>query len=199
MKKLAKLEVDTLRRINRLCDLGARPPVIEALLPTVTDSLIRSQWQAIQQKTPPKGRLPILIDWYFSNYQVKLQSSFIAAIFKRTNVADVHYVDGYITSYERYLEVFESPALSFDRAWYLIRALNADLITTVTCRECGSEYIHNPHSQIDHRTCPCCRVYGLNKNPRKRADVQAAPILNLKPRQQPLFSNVRTTEKHVLT
>lgn len=199
MKKPAKLEVETLRRINRLCEIGARPPVIEALLPAAPDALIRSQWQAIQQKTPPKGRLPILIDWYFSNYQVKLQSSYIVAIFKRTNMADVHYVDGYITSYEKYLEVFDNPALSFDRTWYLIRALSAQLITTVTCNECGSEYIHNPHSQIDHRTCPCCRVYGLNKSPRKRADVQAAPILRMQHPQQHLFSQVRTTEKRVLT
>ena len=155
------LDIDTLRRLNRLCALGARPPVIKALLPTAHPALIRSQWEAIQHCPPPKGRLPMLVDWFLSNYQIKLHSSFIAAVWRRATASQLHFVDAYMAAYDQYLLTFPEPLLTFDRAWYLIRALSSRMMTTVQCPECNTEYIQNPDELVNHRSCPCCRVYGL--------------------------------------
>lgn len=158
------LDVDTLRRINRLCEIGARPPVIKALLPAAHDTLIRTQWDAFQDAAPPKGRLPMLVEWFLSNYNVKLQSSYIASVWRRASDNKVHYVDAYLAAYDQYIATFPEPLLTFDRAWYLIRTLSTRMMTTVTCPDCDSEYIHNPNELTNHKTCPCCRVFGLRQN-----------------------------------
>jgi len=192
------LDVDTLRRINRLCEVGARPPVIKALLPTAHDTVIRDQWEAIQGSAPPKGRLPMLVEWFLSNYQIKLQSSYIAAVWRRATESQVHYVDAYLAAYDQYVETFEEPLLTFDRAWYLIRTLSSQMMTTDICPECNTEYIRNPDELVNHKTCPCCRVYGLRPQsgykPKAKREVVAS-----EPQMADLVSPVEKGKTPVLT
>lgn len=119
-----KLEVDTLARLNRLCELEARPPTIRAILPGMKDAFIKTQWVAILGKNPPRGPLPLKEDFYFSSYQSKLQASFFVVVWRRLLEADFHYVDAYIAAYERYERAFGADKLmTFDRAWCLARAV----------------------------------------------------------------------------
>jgi hypothetical protein len=155
------LDIETLRRIEQLCVVGARPPTIVSLLPTANPSLIRERWEAAQGYTPPKGRLPMLVEWYFSNYQIKLHASCVASFWRRATENSVHYVDAYLAAYNHYLEIFPEPLLTFDRAWCLIRALSSKQMTTAICPKCDTTYVHNPNDLVNHKTCPCCRVFGL--------------------------------------
>ena len=151
-----KMEPEMIARLNRLCELGARPPVIQAMLPTVPEPLLRSQWEIINGEPAKKGRLPNVPDWYFSTYQIKLQSSFCALIYKKLLSSDLHYIDAYIATYEIYSQTFEERLMSFDRVWFLGRILSAKMVKTTVCDKCHSVYIHHADNLINHKHCPVC-------------------------------------------
>lgn len=170
-----KIEIATLSRIHRLCELEARPPTIMALLTTaaVKEQFVRAQWTSILGKNPPRGPLPLKVDIYFSSYQARLQSSYFIAIWRKLKAANLHRVDVYIGAYEQYTRTFGlAKLMSFDRAWALARAYASDMVTSVECDCCGSHYIHNPHDLINHKNCPSCRVFNLRE---KRRQKTAAP------------------------
>ena len=171
-----KLEVDTLRRLNRLCELEARPPTIQAILPGLKEVFIKTQWVGILGKNPPRGPLPLKEDFYFASYQAKLQASYYVSCWKRLLDAKFHYVDAYIGAFEQYQEAFGDECLmTFDRAWCLARAVASDhmMIELVKCDHCESTYIHNSNDLVNHKFCPVCRVYGLRDQKRQKAEDSA--------------------------
>ena len=171
MNQPAKLEVETLRRLNRLCELEARPPAILALLPNLKEAFVRAQWMATLGKAPPRGPLPLKEDFYFSSYQNRLEGSYFIRVWQQLIDAQFHYVDAYIGAYEQYSELFgDKRLMSFDRAWCLARAVASEQlkITVVQCDACSSFYIHNVNDLINHRNCPVCRLCGLRETARNR-------------------------------
>ena len=169
MASKLKIEAETISRLNRLCELGARPPVIQAMLPSVPEQMVRNQWEMINGESSKKGRLPNVPEWYFSTYIIKLQSSFVAFTWRQLIAGNMHYIDAYIATYEIYTRTFETPLLSFDRVWFLGRILSAKMIATTACDKCASAYIHNKDNLINHKHCPVCRVYAPKAAPKEAA------------------------------
>ncbi len=90
MSKLPSIK--TLRRLERLVQLGARPPVIRSLVPTLHDSVISDAWSEHHGRRAPRGPLPHNVGFFLANPQRRLQASFVLAVFddlRRLGVADV--------------------------------------------------------------------------------------------------------------
>ena len=173
-----KLEVETLRRLNRLCELEARPPTILALLPNLKETFVKTQWIAIRGINPPRGPLPLKEDFYFSSFQNRLEASYFVRVWQKLINANFHYVDAYVSAYEQYSEMFGVKRLmTFDRAWCLARAVSAERVRVmvVKCDCCDSHYIHNRADLINHKNCPVCRLYGLRDSKRSAAKGDSAP------------------------
>ena len=167
-----KLEVETLRRLNRLCELEARPPTILALLPNLKETFVKVQWIAIRGINPPRGPLPLKEDFYFASFQNRLEASFFVRVWQKLIDANFHYVDAYVSAYEQYSETFGPKRLmTFDRAWCLARGVSAERvrIMLVKCDACQSNYIHNRADLINHKNCPVCRLYSLRETKRAAA------------------------------
>nr|WP_246262047.1 FlhC family transcriptional regulator [Azoarcus taiwanensis] len=163
--------IKTLRRLERLVQLGARPPVIRSLVPTLHDSVISDAWSEHHGRRAPRGPLPHNVGFFLVSPKRRLQASFILAVFddlRRLGVADA---EALIVTYEQFLATFDddsSPVdsrLTFDRAWFLIREYTTvRSLLLVRCDACGSRHIHRAFELINHGQCPACGLVEAARN-----------------------------------
>lgn len=154
---------ELLRKIVRLCEYGARPPVILALLSNANESQVRQIWEQIRGYRSPRGKIAHTYRFFFANHQRKLQSSFMASAYSSLTRSGVHYVDSYLAAYQLYIEQFPEQQISFDRAWHLMRSVTAHDILLLQCRDCHSEYvILRDIVANDHLHCPICNHNAAN-------------------------------------
>ena len=157
-------ELPVLRRLVRLCDLGARPPVIRSLLPTVPDGVITELWTERHGRRPPRGPLPHNVGFFLASPTRRLQSSYLLTIFHELRQFGVHDTDALIVAYMQFAQTFDvssqtpDDAITFDRGWFLVREFSAvRSLALVRCDGCGARYIHRNLELINHRNCPVCR------------------------------------------
>jgi hypothetical protein len=146
-----------LRQIIRLCEFGARPPVILALLHNANEAQVRQIWEQVQGHRSPRGKIAHTYRFFFTTHARKLQSAFIASAYSSLIASGVHYVDAYITAYEIYMEQFPEQQISFDRAWHLMRSVTTHEILMLNCGICSSSYVLPRDAMADDREhCPVC-------------------------------------------
>lgn len=157
-------DLAVLRRLVRLCDLGARPPVIRSLLPTVPDAVITELWTERQGKRPPRGPLPHNVGFFLANPTRRLQSSFLLTVFDELRKSGAHDTDALVAAYMQFAQTFDvasqssEDVISFDRGWFLIREFTTvRSLMLVKCDGCGARYIHRNLELINHRNCPVCK------------------------------------------
>ena len=68
----------TLMRVEELCRLGARPPVIRELTRLEADALIARIYRETTGRSPPRGQLPTDHRQYVASPAHRLQASVIA-------------------------------------------------------------------------------------------------------------------------
>lgn len=157
--KEAVLDHVSMRRVNELCAMGARPPVIHALLPDFPRDIVVNLWVMHNGKRPPKGPLPSDANFYLNGSTRRLQSSLIIKTFQKLRDTGVHDIDALISTYKQYNSSFshleESVRYSMDRVWGLIREfVSVRSVTMVCCPHCKAEYIHKALEIVNHRYCP---------------------------------------------
>lgn len=162
------LDGDTRRKLDRLCELGARPRIIAALLPKLTDypSIIAAHWRYIQGRAPSKGGTTTRATSYLSTTRIRLHASFALATYLEIETTRIDYVDAYIKAYEEYLTVFSVDAPeSFDWFHGLVRNYLDGHIDLVVCTHCNTRYAHNVDDLVNHRNCPSHKI--ISSEPKK--------------------------------
>lgn len=146
-----------LRQIIRLCEFGARPPVILALLHGANEAQVRQIWEQVQGHRSPRGKIAHTYRFFFTSNARKLQSAFVASAYTNLIASGVHYVDAYIAAYQLYMEQFPEQQISFDRAWHLMRSITTHEVLMLECKTCQSSYVLPRDSMPDDKEhCPIC-------------------------------------------
>jgi flagellar transcriptional activator FlhC len=160
-----------------LVQLGARLPVLEAETGLSRERLLRL-YKEVRGESPPKGMLPFSTDWFMS-WQPNVHSSLFIDIHRYLNgQCGVTGTEAIIKAYRLYLEHVQvhglEQVLSLTRAWSLVRFIEARMLTTVPCTECGGHFV--AHTMDFHRdyVCGMCNVPSRAGKTRKNR-AQAAP------------------------
>lgn len=154
----AILDLTTRRRLDRLCELGARPRIISAMLPRLSDTIIRAHWIHAQQRAPSQGGATSRPSSYWSTLRVRLHASFALNAYLHLEGAQIHFIDAYIGAFEEYRAFFdEDSPENFDWFWGLVQNYLDDRIALIECSVCSVNYIHNPDDLKHNRNCPSHR------------------------------------------
>ncbi len=168
-----------------LVNLGARLQVLEAETNLSRERLL-NLYKEVKGVSPPKGMLPFSTDWFMS-WQPNIHSSLFIDIYRYLGKnAGLSGIEAIVKAYRLYLEHVEvnnlESVLSLTRAWSLIRFLDAKMLTTVPCTECGGYFV--VHAMDLHRgyVCGLCHVpsrAGKTRQAAAAAAVSAGAALKL--------------------
>lgn len=152
------LELPTRKRLDQLCQLAARPRIISAMLPQISDTIIRAHWVQAQKRAPSQGGATSRPSSYWSTLRVRLHASFGLNAYLQYENSQLHFIDAYVQAFEEYRDFFakDSPE-NFDWFWGLVQNYLDDKIALIECGVCGINYIHNPDDLKHNRNCPCHR------------------------------------------
>ena len=165
-----------------LVNLGARLQVLEAETSLSRERLLKL-YKEVKGVSPPKGMLPFSTDWFMS-WQPNIHSSLFIDIYRFLGRnANLTGIEAIVRAYRLYLEHVEvnqlECVLSLTRAWSLIRFLDAKMLTTVPCTECGGHFV--VHAMDLHRgyVCGLCNVPSRAGKTRLAAATAAAESLKV--------------------
>ena len=175
----AKSVVSDARQVQLAAEmvrLGARLQVLEAETTLSRERLLKL-YKEVKGVSPPKGMLPFSTDWFMS-WMPNIHSSLFVDTY-RFLVANTpaRGIEAMMTAYKLYLEHLHvhqlESALSFTRAWSLVRFLDAKMLDTAECKECGGHYV--VHAMDLHRNfvCGMCNVPSRAGKTKKAADLVA--------------------------
>ncbi len=157
--------------------LGARLQVLEVETSLSRERLLKL-YKEVKGVSPPKGMLPFSADWFMS-WMPNIHASLFVDIW-RFLVANtpVRGIDAMMTAYRLYLEHLHvnqlETVLSFTRAWSLLRFLNAKMLDTTSCSECGGQYVVHALDLHQHFICGMCNVPSRAGKTKKAAEDLAA-------------------------
>ena len=167
-------------RAVELIRLGARLQVLESETKLSRERLLRL-YKEVQGRSPPKGMLPFSTDWFMS-WQPNIHSSLFIDIYrflgKNAGLAGIEAIIGAYRLYLEHLDVNQLECvLSLTRAWSLIRFLDAKMLTTVPCTQCGGHFV--VHAMDLHRgyVCGLCHVPSRAGKTRQVAAAMAAAVV----------------------
>lgn len=159
-----------------LVNLGARLQVLEAETNLSRERLLKL-YKEVKGVSPPKGMLPFSTDWFMS-WQPNIHSSLFIDIYRYLGQnAGLTGIEAIVKAYRLYLEHVEvnnlECVLSLTRAWSLIRFLDAKMLTTIPCTECGGHFV--VHAMDLHRgyVCGLCHVPSRAGKTRQAAESAA--------------------------
>jgi len=160
-----------------LVNLGARLQVLEAETDLSRERLLKL-YKEVKGVSPPKGMLPFSTDWFMS-WQPNIHSSLFIDIYRYLEQnAGLSGIEAIVKAYRLYMEHVEVNSLecvlSLTRAWSLIRFLDAKMLTTIPCTECGGHFV--VHAMDLHRgyVCGLCHVPSRAGKTRHAAEVAEA-------------------------
>lgn len=160
-----------------LVNLGARLQVLEAETNLSRERLLKL-YKEVKGVSPPKGMLPFSTDWFMS-WQPNIHSSLFIDIYRYLGQnARTSGIEAIVSAYRLYLEHVEvnnlECVLSLTRAWSLIRFLEAKMLTTIPCTECGGHFV--VHAMDLHRgyVCGLCHVPSRAGKTRQAAEAAGA-------------------------
>ncbi len=157
--------------------LGARLQVLEAETSLSRERLLKL-YKEVKGVSPPKGMLPFSTDWFMS-WMPNIHSSLFVDTW-RFLVANTpaRGIDAMMTAYRLYLEHLHvhklETVLSFTRAWSLVRFLDAKMLDTARCGECGGHYVVHAMDLHQHFVCGMCNVPSRAGKTKKAAEDLAA-------------------------
>lgn len=157
--------------------LGARLQVLEAETTLSRERLLKL-YKEVKGVSPPKGMLPFSTDWFMS-WMPNIHASLFTDIYRfiTTNTPS-RGIEAMMTAYKLYLEHLHvhqlEAALSFTRAWSLVRFLDAKMLDTAQCRECGGHYVVHAMDLHQGFVCGLCNVPSRAGKTKKAADL--APL-----------------------
>jgi flagellar transcriptional activator FlhC len=154
-----------------LARLGARLQVLETETSLSRERLLRLYKEVVGQ-SPPKGMLPFSTDWFMS-WMPNIHASIFINIHKyllaHTRAKGIRAV---IAAYKLYVEHAQlndlEKALSFTRAWSLVRFFEAKLLDTAPCKCCGGHYVVHAMDLTKDYECGLCNVPSRAGKTKKR-------------------------------
>lgn len=160
-----------------LVNLGARLQVLEAETDLSRERLLKL-YKEVKGESPPKGMLPFSTDWFMS-WQPNIHSSLFIDIYRFLGEnAGLTGIEAIVRAYRLYLEHVEvnqlECVLSLTRAWSLIRFLDAKMLTTVPCTECGGHFVVHALDLHQNYVCGLCHVPSRAGKTRQAAIAAAA-------------------------
>ncbi len=181
---------ETLARVDELCRLGARPPVIRELTRFDAEALVARIFRETTGRSPPRGQLPTDHRQYVSTPAQRLQASLIAAVYSRMSRVHPVYCDAVIATYRLYRGVFGANArFGLDRTWHLLRCLRLGKLEQRSCPGCGGSLLEDreplaavaPRGAREPRAllaaaCPLCDVLRGRPPTGARPALERAPV-----------------------
>jgi flagellar transcriptional activator FlhC len=156
--------VDDAREVRiatELIELGARVQVLEAETGLSRERLLRL-YKEIRKKSPPRGMLPFSTDW-FMTWLPNVHSSLFMQVYQNViQGSALSEIEAIIHAYRLYLEYLRTSGLtqvlSFTRAWRLVKFVDAAMLRTVPCTQCGGHFVVHTMELYDHFVCGLCRM-----------------------------------------
>ena len=175
-----KSVVTEAKQINlavELVELGARLQVLETETNLSRERLLKL-YKEVKGVSPPKGMLPFSTDWFMS-WQPNIHSSLFIDIYRYLGKnAGLTGIEAIVKAYRLYQEHVEVNSfeyvLSLTRAWSLIRFLDAKMLTTVPCTECGGHFVVHTMDLHKGYVCGLCHVPSRAGKTRQAAAAAAA-------------------------
>lgn len=129
----------------KMFQLGARPPVVRAMVPVKT-RVAGQLYLEMTGKNPPRGMLVASTEWFFQVAKRNRQGATFIKIFKAAcaEMSGELEAEVLIEAYQRYLEQIgiEEVCLTLDRAWWLLREVKIrNLLVEACCKKCGVDYL----------------------------------------------------------
>ncbi|MDF1485055.1 flagellar transcriptional regulator FlhC [Ramlibacter sp. H39-3-26] len=148
-----------IERAAMLIQMGARMQVLESETTLSYERLIRL-YKEIAGKSPSKGQLPFSTDWFLT-WQENIHSSLFLNIHEYLSKgASLDSVELLTRAYRLYAEQVEAAGidalLSFTRAWRLVKFVEASMLGTTACTQCGGRFVTEPYENARHYTCGLC-------------------------------------------
>jgi flagellar transcriptional activator FlhC len=161
-----------------LVQLGARLQVLEAETNISRERLLKL-YKEVRGESPPKGMLPFSTDWFMS-WQPNIHSSLFIDIYRYlTAQCGAGGTEAIVKAYRLYLEHLQvhglEQVLSLTRAWSLVRFIEAKMLTTVPCTECGGHFVVHTMDLHQDYVCGMCNVPSRAGKTRKNGAAAAAP------------------------
>jgi flagellar transcriptional activator FlhC len=174
-------DADEVQLAAELARAGARLQVLESETNLSRERLLRL-YKEVRGVSPPKGMLPFSTDWFMSwmpNIHASIFINIHGYLVANTQTRGVRAV---LAAYRLYVEHVKTheleQALSFTRAWSLVRFFDAKLLATAPCKTCGGKYVTHAMSLQKGYVCGLCNVPSRAGKTRKRIvpeKVAAAP------------------------
>lgn len=159
--KSVVMDAEQVRLASDLVRLGARLQVLESETGLSRERLLKL-YKEVKGASPPKGMLPFSTDW-FMGWMPNIHSSLFLDIYRYLCThTQTRGITAVMTAFRLYLEHLQvsrlDAALSFTRAWSLVRFFEAKMLSTAPCRECGGEYVVHAMDLNDRFVCGLCHV-----------------------------------------
>jgi flagellar transcriptional activator FlhC len=145
--------------------LGARLQVLQAETSLSYDRLARL-YREVKGCSPPKGMLPISVDW-FMTWLPNIHSSMFYSVYRYLDEnTPAKKCQALVQAYGLYLEQSAAgraadfngePVLSFTRAWMLIRFFDSSMVQLSHCERCKGGFIAHAHDPQAGFVCAICR------------------------------------------
>lgn len=165
-----------------LIHIGARLQVLESETSLSRERLLKL-YKEVKGVSPPKGMLPFSTDWFLTWLPNVHSSLFINIHHYLTHNSNCSGIEAVLKSYRLYQEYLHSnqneAALSFTRAWTLVRFFESRMLQTAVCCSCHGNFVVHPDDLNDRYVCGLCNVPARAGKTRKaKTDQQAAQPLS---------------------
>jgi flagellar transcriptional activator FlhC len=154
-------EGNEIRRASELIRLGARLQLLESETKLSRERLLRL-YKEMVGKSPPKGMLPFSTDW-FVTWLPNIHASLFMGIYQHLiQSSALEEIDAIIRAYRLYLEHLQThdmpQVLSLTRAWRLVKFVDASMLRTVPCTQCGGHFVVHTMELYDDYVCGLCHM-----------------------------------------
>jgi flagellar transcriptional activator FlhC len=164
-------DADEVQLAAELARAGARLQVLETETSLSRERLLRL-YKEVRGVSPPKGMLPFSTDWFMSwmpNIHASIFINIHGYIVANTQSRGIRAV---LAAYKLYVEHVQTheleQALSFTRAWSLVRFFDAKLLDTAPCKTCGGKFVLHAMDLQKGYVCGLCNVPSRAGKTRKR-------------------------------
>lgn len=143
-----------------LIRLGARLQVLESEIELPRERLLRL-FKEVTGTSPAGGMLPFSTDW-FTSWQPNIHSSLFYNLHSRlAKVAGLSRVEVLIRAYRMYVEQTSAAGcpqtLTITRAWRLLTFVEAGMLDSIACTECGGNFVVHKYEPAGDYVCPLCQ------------------------------------------
>ena len=181
-------DADEVQLAAELARAGARLQVLETETSLSRERLLRL-YKEVRGVSPPKGMLPFSTDWFMSwmpNIHASIFINIHGYIVANTQTRGIRAV---LAAYKLYVEHVQTheleQALSFTRAWSLVRFFDAKLLDTAPCKTCGGKFVLHAMDLQKGYVCGLCNVPSRAGKTRKRAIPEAVVAAKAPARRAP--------------